>query len=385
MKKKYPNSKSGGFDSQPKKLDALVNISLAISRETDLGALLRTITREASKVLGAERSTVFLYDRKSDELWSIAAEGEQEEIRFSADAGIAGTVFRSRIPLIIPDAYDDERFNPAVDKKTGYKTRNILAIAITDSWDRVQGVFQVLNKIDGDFGAEDIHFLSAIASQSAITIMNVLLFEERKRMFDSLVDVLGDSIESRDPMTAGHSRGVMKYAVIIGTYMGLGDDEIETIRYAALLHDYGKIGVPDSILRKPGKLTGTEYGLIKRHVVYTQQILSKIEFEEALSKVPEYAGQHHERINGSGYPLGLVDDDISLGGKIIAVADVFDALTARRHYRAPMDVKAALVILVEGIGSEFGEGPVLALRDYFLEQGRIREEDVPVELPNVDI
>ena len=378
MKRDQSGYKSTGFDHRLKRLDALLKISLAITRETDLSALLHTITRETSKVIGAERSTVFLYDFKTDELWSIAAEGESEEIRFGADTGIAGSVFRSRKPLIILDAYTDKRFNPEVDKKTGYKTRNILTIPIIDSWDRSQGVFQVLNKISGDFQKDDIHFLSAIASQSAITIVNVRLFEERKRMFDSLVGALGDSIESRDPMTAGHSRGVMKYAVIIATYMGLGSDEIEAIRYAALLHDYGKIGVPDGILRKPTKLTGTEYGLIKRHVVYTQQILSKIEFEELLFKVPEYAAQHHERIDGSGYPLGLSGAEISLGGKIIAVADVFDALTSRRHYRAPMDVKAALIILVEGMGEEFGEAPVLALRNYFLERGRIREGDVPI-------
>jgi len=281
-------------------------------------------------------------------------------------------------PLIIPDAYKDKRFNPEIDRITGYKTRNILTIPIMDSWERAQGVFQILNKISGDFHKDDIHFLTAIASQSAITITNVRLQDERKRMFDSLINVLGDSIESRDPMTAGHSHGVMKYAVIIATYMGLGYNEIEAIKYAALLHDYGKMAVPDMILRKPSKLTDTEYGLIKRHVIYTQQILSKIEFEEALHKVPEYAGQHHERIDVSGYPLGLSGDQISLGGKIIAVADVFDALTARRHYRAPMDVKAALIILVEGIGTEFDEAPVLALRNYFLERGRIREENVPI-------
>ncbi|MCP4231847.1 MAG: HD domain-containing protein [bacterium] len=370
--------KNGGFEHRLKRLDALVNISLAISKETDLSALLCSVTRETSNVIGAERSTVFLFDSVNDELWSIVAEGEEEEIRFNADAGIAGSVFRSGRPLIALDAYSDKRFNPYIDKKTGFVTKNILAVPIIDPWQRKQGVFEVINKISGDFQEEDANFLSAIASQSAVAIMNVQSFEARKRMFDSLLEVLGESIESRDPVTAGHSQGVMKYAVIIGTYMGLDDAEIETIRYAALLHDYGKIGVPDSILRKPTKLTATEYDLIKKHVVYTQQILSKIDFEEALGKVPAYAGQHHERIDGSGYPLGLTGDEISPGGKIIAVADVFDALTARRHYRGPMDVKAALKVLISGIDTEFDKRPVAALRDYFVEMGRINETDIPI-------
>jgi len=101
MKRDQSGYKSAGFDHQMKRLDALVKISLAISRETDLAALLRTITRETSKVIGAERSTIFLYDYKTEELWSIAAEGEDEEIRLSADTGIAGSVFHSRKPLII--------------------------------------------------------------------------------------------------------------------------------------------------------------------------------------------------------------------------------------------------------------------------------------------
>jgi HD-GYP domain-containing protein (c-di-GMP phosphodiesterase class II) len=370
--------KKVNFEHRIKRLDALVNISLAISKENDLRALLRSIARETSSVIGAERSTVFLYDTENDELWSIVAEGEEEEIRFNADAGIAGSVFRTGKTLIIPDAYADKRFNPSVDRKTGFKTENMLTVPIIDPWQRKQGVFQVLNKTTGDFHNEDADFLSAIASQSAVAIMNVQSFEARKRMFDSLVKVLGESIESRDPVTAGHSQGVMKYAVIIGTYMGLHEEEIEAIRYAALLHDYGKIGVPDSILRKPTELTTTEYELIKKHVEYTQQILSKIDFEKGLVNVPEYAGQHHERVDGSGYPLGLTGDEISSGGKIIAVADVFDALTARRHYRAPMDVKTALGVLVEGIGSEFDERPVAALRDYFIEMGRISESDVRI-------
>jgi uncharacterized protein (TIGR02266 family) len=137
------------------------------------------------------------------------------------------------------------------------------------------------------------------------------------------------------------------------------------IRVAALLHDYGKLGVPDAILKKDGKLTVEEYEIVKTHSEKSRDILSQIHFEGIYREVPEIAGAHHEKVDGTGYPRGLTGDDIPLGAKIIAVADYFEAITAKRHYRDPMDVNSALALLREGIGTHFDEEVVEGMIRYF--------------------
>jgi HD-GYP domain-containing protein (c-di-GMP phosphodiesterase class II) len=127
----------------------------------------------------------------------------------------------------------------------------------------------------------------------------------------------------------------------------------EMIRVASLLHDYGKIGVPDSILKKPGRLTPEEHDIVKSHSAKTREILEQINFEGIYCQVPEIAGSHHEKVDGTGYPGGLKGKDIPLGAKIIAVADFFEAVTSKRHYREPMPVDVAIQLLHDGIGKHF--------------------------------
>jgi HD-GYP domain-containing protein (c-di-GMP phosphodiesterase class II) len=358
-----------------KRFRSLVDISRSLSEEVDLHALLALVAHRTSEAMGVERTSVWLHDRAKREVWTIVAEGELRELRMPDDEGIAGWVAKTGEVAVVNDVTCDARWNPGVDKKTGYVTRNMLSVPMENRrGDRV-GLFQCVNKTDGGFDEDDTTFLQAIASQAAIYIQNARLLEARKRMFDSFVDTLAETIESRDPLTAGHSRGVMRYAVGTAKKLGLPADETEVIRYAALLHDYGKIGVPDHILRKPTTLTPAEYEVIKKHVQYTEQILARIHFEERLQGVPVVASHHHERLDGSGYPKGLRGNDISSGGRIIAVADVFDAVTSRRHYRGPMTVLRALKLVEDGSGTHFDAEVVSALRRFLTEEGRLGTGD----------
>ncbi len=354
-----------------KRLRSLVDISRAFSKEVELSSLLAVVARRTSDAIGTERTSVFLLDPERRELWTVVAEGEPREIRIPEDAGIAGWVATRGEPAIVSDVTHDPRWNKEVDRKTGYTTRNILCVPMDDAQGERLGVFQCLNRTQGSFTEDDVKFLQAIASQAAIYVRNARLLEARKQMFDSLVDTLAETIESRDPLTAGHSRGVMRYAVGAAQKMDLQAEDLEVIRYAALLHDYGKIGVPDHILRKPTVLTPAEYEVIKKHVLHTQQILARIHFEERLRDVPEVAAHHHERLDGSGYPKGLRGEDISAGGKVIAVADVFDAMTSRRHYRGPMSVNQAVELISDGAGSQFDADVIEALKRYLVEEGSL--------------
>ena len=213
----------------------------------------------------------------------------------------------------------------------------------------------------------DINILMGIAPQIAVSIHNIQLVEARLRQFQSILQTLVASTEARDPITAGHSEKVTEYSVGICQQLRLPNDFIDMIRVAASLHDYGKIGVDDAILKKSGSLTADEYEHIKTHAEKSRKILERVNFEGIYKEVPDVAASHHEKLDGTGYPRGLVEDEIPFGGKIIAVADVFEALTSRRHYRNPMPSNEALDHLVNNTGKHFDKSCVEAFIDYFNE------------------
>ena len=335
------------------RLNALLNISKDLAGELNLDHLLYKISHEVKKALHADRCSIFLYDEEKEELWSKVATGVKGEIRFPADKGLAGHVCQSKEILNIPDAYEDKRFNPEIDKKTGYKTRTILSIPLLNKMHDVIGVFQVLNKKDGPFTKYNEELLSAIGSISSSAIENALLHDEQKKSFISFVETLATTLDTRDYITAGHSRRVTLYALEIGRLMKLNPGMMEILHYAGLVHDIGKIGVPEIVLFKDRKLTEEEYEIIKGHAKITKNILKKIHFQKNYRQIPEIAASHHEKIDGTGYPDNLRGDDIPLGGKILAVADVFDALTSRRQYQDRLDLEKVIKIIDTETGTSF--------------------------------
>ncbi len=204
----------------------------------------------------------------------------------------------------------------------------------------------------------DLTLLMGIAPVIGISIRNADLLNARRKQFHSLLQVLAKSIDARDPMTSGHSEKVTEYALGICKELQHPEEFCEMIRVASLLHDYGKIAVPDAILKKPGRLSSEEYQIVKTHSQKTREILDQINFEGIYRCVPEVAAGHHEKLNGTGYPNGLKGDEIPLGSKIIAVADFFEAITAKRHYRDPMPLSVAFQILREEAGKHF-EGEII--------------------------
>lgn len=346
----------------------LIELGRHLTQIQDISQLLREIARRTSDIMEAERSSVFLYDKEKDELWSVVAEGERQ-IRFPADSGIGGYVLRTGEIVNEDDVYNNPLFNREIDRKTGYRTKSMLCVPLYDHNHDVIGVYQVLNKKGGVFESEDVRLLMAVAGQVSVILQNVILMENRKRMFESLIDALAESIDMRDKLTSGHSRRVMHYSVKIAKKLGLSTNEIRIIKYASYLHDYGKIVLKDSLLLKPGPLSDDEYVQIKKHVDFTRKILERIEFEEDLIDVPRIACLHHERLDGSGYPMGLKGDDIPLGARIIAVGDVFDALTNKRHYRRRWSVKRAFGYLKKEAGKKFDSDVVEALGEVLKDDG----------------
>jgi HD-GYP domain-containing protein (c-di-GMP phosphodiesterase class II) len=345
--------------SPNKQLVSLLRVGQAMAGEQDLNRLLGLIKTETEQALEADRCTVFIYDRDRNELWSRVTtdkdnrSGESEEIRFPAHLGLAGYVVKTGEVLNIRNAYEDPRFNTEIDKKTGYRTRNILCVPMRNRRMEIIGVFQVLNKQQGYFTKVDEDLLMPIATQAGIAIENATLTREIKVSFDSFVKTLSSTIDARDPITAGHSERVADYATLLGDQMTLSGDELEALRYASLLHDIGKIGIREDILKKDGRLTEKEYRHIQNHVMYTQEILQNVHFARHLRQVPEIAASHHEKIDGTGYHRGLSGNNIPISGRILAIADVFDAITSRRHYRNRMAFDKVLSIMRRDAGTHF--------------------------------
>lgn len=174
-----------------------------------------------------------------------------------------------------------------------------------------------------------------------------------KQLLDSLFTTLALALDARDPYTAGHSVRVAKYSVLIGEQAQLNKETLDLLRKSALLHDIGKIGIRDDILLKDGRLTDEEFNEIKTHPVIGATILSQVQPKEEMDALIPGVKYHHERYDGLGYPEGLLGKEIPLFGRIMAVADAFDAMTSDRPYRKGMPIQKALAIIEEGKGSQW--------------------------------
>ena len=277
---------------------------------------------------------------------------EEPELPFHPIRTVTDRVYDEGIGLLTLDALSDQRLEGS---KSVFlqSVRSILAVPI-NTGESVVGVLyldtrRALRKDDGDA----LDFLMAVARQAGMVLRQLELIEQQKRMMESMMRALAASIDARDGMTAGHSARVAHYSVGIGRALGLDNQELYAIYYAALLHDYGKIGVDDAVLKKPARLTPEEYKHIQLHPKFSFDILNKIEFPPSLADLPMMAATHHERMDGEGYPFGLRGEEIPIAGRIMAIADVYDSLTRKRHYRDPMPMPEVLTHLEEGRGDRF--------------------------------
>ncbi|MCP4370364.1 MAG: GAF domain-containing protein, partial [Deltaproteobacteria bacterium] len=332
----------------------------------------KSLIYELCKATQCERGSAFLINKNKGELYSIATIGhEGKNIRLRLNLGIAGLVAITGRTLNINDAYADPRFDRSTDEKTGYHTRCILCVPVKNQAGEVLGVIQVINKKDADFSGSDVDHLKALSSSVAISLENAMLFQEQYRQFKSVLEVMAASIDAKDSLTAGHSQKVTQLAVGIAGKLNFKEKEIDILSVAALLHDYGKLGIDDHILKKRGRLSHEEYEQIKQHVVITRKILDKMYFSRKYRSVPKIASCHHERLDGSGYKEGLRSQDIPLLAKILTVADVFEALTAERHYHKALSAEPAFNIIKKDVGTKFDENIVNALEKYLNDHGEL--------------
>lgn len=333
-------------------LAALQEITLGLSQHLDNAALvLRQITRAAADTLQAEASSLLLVDEETGELiFDRIHPGHGAALRqkrLHPNEGIAGWVATHGEPLIVNDVDQDPRFAPRFDAATGFRTRSILCAPL---WarGRVIGVLEVLNRRDGrPFDDENLRLLQAFCASAAVALDNARLYRAVHQGYLETMHALAAAIDAKDPYTRGHSARVTSYSLRIARQLDLPTQALDTVMYAAILHDVGKIGISEAILCKPGLLTQPEKEHMDRHPVIGANIVEGVAF---LRQAQPCILHHHERYDGSGYPAGLRGEAIPLGARIIAVADAFDAMTTDRPYRAALSLAEALAELQRDAG-----------------------------------
>jgi response regulator RpfG family c-di-GMP phosphodiesterase len=227
---------------------------------------------------------------------------------------------------------------------------NIIAIPLKIR-SRVFGILtSIINNNDKCFSEKDIYFLNFLLEKASFSIENLALYENIYENLFSTLYAFVETIEARDPYTKQHSASVSGYAMAIARENGCSQEEIAKLEISGNLHDIGKIGIPDSILLKPGQLTDDEYEIIKKHPVIGSNIIGHLGM---WTDEQDIIRHHHERFDGMGYPDRLKGEEIPLLARILSVADVYDALTTDRSYRQKMSNKVAAETIKENSGSQF--------------------------------
>ena len=214
----------------------------------------------------------------------------------------------------------------------------------------VLGVMQITREKKLTLREKNI-FRDAIKAVASI-YQNAKVHLAMKATFESFIDTLSSAIDARDFVTSGHSKRTALYALELCHLLNLDDTTCERIKYASLLHDIGKIGISERLLQKNGRLDETQYLEVKKHVLIGKQILEKTKLPKEFKEIPDIVMAHHERMDGSGYPHNLKGDKIPYESRILAICDVFDALTSHRQYRSEMNFNEALQ-LMKGEAGQF--------------------------------
>ncbi|NJL34874.1 MAG: GAF domain-containing protein, partial [Chloroflexaceae bacterium] len=353
-----------GLEQSNRRLSALNTFITRISTTLNRNHLIQTIMNYAEELLNVEATSFWLLDKTGTRLHLLVAAGNYRdvvsEMSIAADQGVIGhVVTHTQQREIVNNVEQHPHFNREVDLRTGFVTRSMLCVPMraptilrdiqrSDSiHERIIGGAQALNKRDqSGFTEEDAQLFETLTRQAAIAFQLSQMFEEEDRLFWGIVKTVSMAADMKDPSySQGHSRRVSHVAVEIARELGCNAEQIARIRIGSRLHDLGKIGISDMILSKKGQLDANELDVIRQHPAIGFNLLQDAGLGELLSEELKAVIEHHERLDGTGYPRGLKADEISLIGRIVAVADVFDALTSDRPYRSALSITESFEIL----------------------------------------
>jgi len=352
---------SSGALADVKNLRKLIEVNKAITTSLEMEEVFELLLEGILEIASGARAMILLR-REDGEMRTVYEKNLEQRGSSIAGQGISGSVIQRVVesgePLLINDVAD----NPEFDAQASIQAldlRSIVAIPLTysqtylrtaDASASMMGVVYVDSRsARRRFEQEDLDLMLAFSTQGAISLENAKLHRDLQESYLELAMSLAEAVEIKDRYTRGHSDLVSRYAVAIAGRLGMTAQEIEVIQRGGMLHDVGKIGIDEAILNKKGQLTDEEYEEIKKHTIYGADILAPIAF---LRGERDIVLQHHEKMDGSGYPYGLTGDEISIGARIIAVCDVFEGITSNRPYRKPMKPEKVLEILEHEAGEK---------------------------------
>lgn len=368
----------------------LIRIGAALTSEHDLNRLLDLIVTEARSLTNADAGSIYIKD--GDHLDFLVSQNETLERRYKdhglvmekfkpfpmaiSNQSIAGYVANNSETLNIANVREipadrPYKWNPSFDEKNDYSTRSMLTVPMLDQQDQVIGVLQLINARpwpeQGQAPSEEVlpfddlqvELLQSFASQAAVAVTNARLTASLKQAYLDTIYRLSVAAEYKDQDTANHIRRMSLYSKIIAAGMGMSDREVELILYSSPMHDVGKLGVPDAILLKEGPLDPDERRIMENHTVYGARIMEGSD-SEIIEWSRRIALSHHEKWDGSGYPNKLKGEDIPVTGRIVALADVFDALTSARPYKKAWSFEEAIRTIKKDSGSHFDPRVVMA-------------------------
>lgn len=341
-------------------IQALRNIDLAITGSLDLRVTFQVVLDEVTSMLNTDAAAILRLDPHTGTLkyerWRGFRRIDFDRISIPLGEGYAGRVALNRKSVHIQDLRDspqDAIHVPFIIDE-GFIAYYAVPLIAKGS---VLGVLEVFHRELLVSNGEWLSFLETLAGQAAIAIDNAELFSKLERSnvdllraYDATIEGWAHALDLKDEETEDHSQRVTELTLRIASKMSIKDEDLAHVRRGALLHDIGKMGIPDSILLKPGKLTDDEWEIMRKHPVYAFEMLSSIDYLRPALDIP-YC--HHERWDGSGYPRGLKGKQIPLEARIFAVVDVFDALTNDRPYRKAWARETALEYIREQSGKHF--------------------------------
>jgi putative two-component system response regulator len=360
--------------SNSEAFEDLLNVGIALSSIHDLQKLLGFILTEARRLTRADAGTLYLVKENklvfkvsqcqslTERLGDPIMERQYQsfEMPISSES-IAGYVALTREVLNIPDvrripAGSPYHYNSSWDERTGYETRSMLVIPMRNKDGKIVGVLQLINALSkGEvvpFAGASEKVATSLASQAGVAIENAALTEDLQQAHLDTIFRLGVAAEYRDKETANHIKRMSHFSALIAESLKWPKEEVERLSWSSLMHDVGKLGIPDAILQKPGLLTTEERRIMQLHSIIGGNIL-KGSGARLLKQARLVALTHHERYDGKGYPRRLKGEKIPIEGRITILADIFDALSSRRVYKEALPENEVLRILEEGRGVFF--------------------------------
>jgi HD-GYP domain-containing protein (c-di-GMP phosphodiesterase class II) len=341
-------------------LAALRTVDMAISSSFDIHLTLGILLDQVRAQLGIHAADILVYNPVSQNFRFSTGQGFRtnalQHTRLRLGEGFAGRAGMERRVIKIPDLRMEpsgfER-SPSLQEEKFITYIGVPLIAKG----QIKGVLEVFHREPLDLSSDQQEFLEILSGQAGIAMDNAEMFEHLQSSIAELTIAYNETLEGwasalelRDKETEGHTRRVTDLTIRLARALGVHESNQMHIYQGALLHDIGKIGVPDSIVLKPGPLTEEEWGIMRKHPLYAYQMLSPIGYLREALNIP-YC--HHEKWDGTGYPRGLKGEDIPLIARIFSVVDVWDALTSNRPYRNAWSSEKARQYIAEQSGKQF--------------------------------